>query len=457
MKTPVVLGISGSIRSQDKHFKELYQLILRADSSGTLLASMQDSGIVFANSDIALACSLLGARQAGADIKLISIKKIAKTVSQSYSSKYSKSANPSLFPVGDATIESMLDKVRNATGVVLASPVYFGDRSSVANKFLQLANHHGVLAGKVFGAVAVGAKRNGGQETTLIYCLVDALAQGAFAVGNGPATCQYGGTLVAGEANTVYGDTWGITRALELGNRVGQVSSLIAWGQARSQKRRLNIQVLMAMDRPDKKFRQVAEKYFAPVSKKHEVEFHDLIDHPIARCHACDVCPYAGKTKPGEEYAYNCKVRSKTDCAFLLNKAMMNADALVIVGINTADDVIYRYQAFTERTRYLRRDNFQLTNIPVIGMLIEELGGTNNPLHQLKVVTSYIRHNTILISPIKITMKDDRIVHQTEQGRILEQLEIVRSGRDLSQGQAVSYKAEGYAIKKQETIASVRK
>jgi len=51
------------------------------------------------------------------------------------------------------------------------------------------------------------------------------------------------------------------------------------------------------------------------------------------------------------------------------------------------------YQRFIERTRYIRRDNFLLTNKPVIALSLNELSA--NSLFNLRVLTSFIRHNTI--------------------------------------------------------------
>lgn len=416
-----------------------------------MLAAMRGSGIRFANSDIGLAVGLRAAREAGMRVDLLSIKGVAQQVSPAFGAGLDAS-----HPGKPA--EEMFAKLAGAKGVILSTPVYFGDRSSVANKFLQLTSHHKLLRDKAFGVIAVGAKRNGGQETTLMYCLMDALSQRALAVGNGPSTCQYGGTLVAGDANTAYADDWGLTRAQELGRRVAEVCALLERGQADTAPRpRLNIQVLMTMDSPDRRFGALVRRYLAPFAVEHDFHFHDLIQHPIARCHACDVCPHGGKSGREASRGYRCRVRSKDDCVARLHDDLVRADAILIMGVSTPGEVVYRYQAFTERTRYLRRDNFQLTNIPIVGLLVEELGGADLPLHNIKVLTSYIRHNTILVSPLKITVMGSQVVHGPDFGPVLDQLIAIRAGRAASKGSAVAYQAEGYAHRGQDRLATVRK
>ena len=68
----------------------------------------------------------------------------------------------------------LLDGVASADGLLFLSPVYFGDRSSLLFDFFKLLRKRQVsLEGKVCGMISVGAKRNGGQETTNIFTLFD--------------------------------------------------------------------------------------------------------------------------------------------------------------------------------------------------------------------------------------------------------------------------------------------
>ncbi len=88
--------------------------------------------------------------------------------------------------------------------IIVSSPVYFGDRGSLVQSLFEFIESDPLLrqdmAGKIYGGLAVGAKRNGGQETTLIYQMLDMLDMGLLAVGNGhETTAQYGGTAKAGD------------------------------------------------------------------------------------------------------------------------------------------------------------------------------------------------------------------------------------------------------------------
>ena len=67
--------------------------------------------------------------------------------------------------------------LRRADGILLSTPVYFGDRSSLSQRFIETIRSDAALcrdlAGRIYAGLAVGAKRNGGQETTLIYQMMD--------------------------------------------------------------------------------------------------------------------------------------------------------------------------------------------------------------------------------------------------------------------------------------------
>ena len=82
--------------------------------------------------------------------------------------------------------------LREADGIIVSSPVYFGDRGSLVQSLFEfIASDPDLkrdMAGKIYGGLAVGAKRNGGQETTLIYQMLDMLNMGLLAVGNGHET-----------------------------------------------------------------------------------------------------------------------------------------------------------------------------------------------------------------------------------------------------------------------------
>ena len=444
-----VVGVAGSIRSSQGSLDALLNCARAASSHADLAERIKSLSVRFANTDVSLAYALFAAHRAGADVDIVSLKALFKGAE----------ANSEEFDhlkLDEARVGTLLDKVGMADGVILSSPTYFGDRSSVANKFFQLVDARSLLKDKVFGAISVGAKRNGGQETTCIYCIVDALAQSAVAVGNGPITSQYGGTVVAGDRMTALDDSWGLQRCKELGFKVAYTSRLLSFGaQDELGDQSLNICVLMTMDTKDKQYGRLVRDYFAPLEGRHQVEVVDLIDYPIKRCLACDTCPKLGKSEGLP--AYRCVIQDSDDCVVVNHAKLIKADMIVLAGVNSEQETIYRYQAFVERTRCIRRDNYQLSNTPMAALLVSDLKAHKNTLHNSKVITSYIRHNTIILAPMQITMLGNELVHATDFSPMLSQAQRIKAGRDRIEPYAVSYEADGYADKSQDKIKSERK
>ena len=116
----------------------------------------------------------------------------------------------------------------NVRGIIVGTPVYMGNMTSLCKAFFD----HGIvfrrdkfaLGGKVGGAVAVGAARNGGLEVAL--CSVEAwmLCQSMIVVGDGDPTSHYGAALVNDGKDSIAGDTAGIATAKNLGRHVAQVA-----------------------------------------------------------------------------------------------------------------------------------------------------------------------------------------------------------------------------------------
>ncbi len=98
-----------------------------------------------------------------------------------------------------------------------------------------------------------------------------------------------------------------------------------------------------------------------------------------------------------------------------------------------------------ERTRYIRREDFELTNRIVLGMLINKIGAINNPIHNLKVMTSFIRHNTFVMKPLEITYCDDEVVYQDPFDVHIDIIKKIVAGRKKAGQTLVSYHATGYA------------
>lgn len=122
----------------------------------------------------------------------------------------------------------------SAQGIIAASPVYFGTMSSNLKVFIDrtrvLRHNSFALANKVFGAISVAGRRNGGQETTLIEMITAFLRHGVLVVNNGPGTSQYGGTGWAGPVGEAGEDEWGIVTCRGVGRRVAEMAAVVQAG-----------------------------------------------------------------------------------------------------------------------------------------------------------------------------------------------------------------------------------
>ncbi len=127
-------------------------------------------------------------------------------------------------------VEEILIKMKEADGIIMGSPVYFGgvtaqlkmimDRSRPLRVGFQLKN-------KVGGAIAVGGSRNGGQETTIQQIHNFYLIHSMIVVGDSEPTAHYGGTGVGRKAEDCKNDSIGIETARNLGKKVAEVIKLI--------------------------------------------------------------------------------------------------------------------------------------------------------------------------------------------------------------------------------------
>lgn len=83
-------------------------------------------------------------------------------------------------------LKEALDLLRNCKGVIVISPVYFGTVTGEIKAFWDLTRHlrnEKALYNKAAGAVAIGASRFGGQETTIRTIHDMMLIQGMTIVG----------------------------------------------------------------------------------------------------------------------------------------------------------------------------------------------------------------------------------------------------------------------------------
>lgn len=377
-------------------------------------------------------------------------------------------------------LEPLMNLVDRADGLILGTPVYFGDRSSLMHSFLNLAAEHDLLRDTVVGAVSVGSKRNGGQETANIYALFENLNHGAIVVGNGPKTCQYGGTGWGGDIGDVAEDDFGLETSLGTGLRVADAAKLRSLTREFSPREiddmleePLSVGVLVTRDKEGRLRSTVEERIEAVDVPNFEFNIIDFSQTFIQACIGCDVCPTPGKVGDvsGNEQDYKCIIdrdlddeRWDRDELQDLHDSLMENEALIIGALDTgASGVRDVYQALLERTRYLRRDDWRLHNRPLAAYVLT--AADRSSTYPLKIMTSWMRHNTLVHPPIvETTFSDEGDV--PVDGAALDALQehyntksedalasFVRSAKAfrvasrLTGSDQLSYKATGYANK----------
>jgi len=117
-------------------------------------------------------------------------------------------------------------------GIIIGTPVYFANMTFLCKAFLDrciaFRKNKFALADKVAGVLAVGACRNGGQETTIQSVQVALLCQQMVVVGDGAPTAHIGATVWSGGKKDVTEDTFGMATAKNLGERVAEVALRLA-------------------------------------------------------------------------------------------------------------------------------------------------------------------------------------------------------------------------------------
>lgn len=413
-------------RQDNKPFDEIYRNLQKAKG---------DRGL--SNSEAALSAALWGANQNGAEISHLGLSR-----------HFPKSGQPQ-------HLDELRERVLACDGLLLGGPVYFGDRSSIAQAFVEFlltddacAEH---IRGRIYAGVSVGAKRNGGQETTLIYQMVDMTNMHMLAVGNDDkTTSQYGGTAKAGDVGTLYKDDYGITTSIGTGKRIAATAQMAEAGSNQILNDKVRLSVWLLQDNAEHHGRQAFEKLAADVEARvPEVKFHiqDFTEETIQRCIACDLCPI--ETGPMDEY--RCIIKSREDVFCRHHKELIDTDAVLLGAYSPKDrhHIHSVYQQFIERTRYLRRDDYAFGERLAAPLVLSEIGSNQN-LH-IRMMTSLIRHQTIIHHPL-IAMEHEGAVIEWEQlvqnGVRFAKAAIQLTAGRLALGQAhdKSYNPIGYEI-----------
>jgi|YNPBryunderm2012_1023409.scaffolds.fasta_scaffold03721_1 multimeric flavodoxin WrbA len=113
-------------------------------------------------------------------------------------------------------------------GIIVGSPVYFGNMTALCKAFLDrcaiFRAKAFALSGKVGGALAVGGVRNGGQELVVQSILHALMCHEMLIVGDGRPTGHWGATLWNNGTDDISQDEFGVATAKNLGRRVAEVA-----------------------------------------------------------------------------------------------------------------------------------------------------------------------------------------------------------------------------------------
>lgn len=386
------------------------------------------------NSEIGMAAALWGAYQEGCEIKSIALS--------SYFTPDGLGKN----------LDKLKEKCMSADGFLFCTPVYFGDRSSLGSDFIEFVRSDSELRsffkGKPMAGVTVGAKRNGGQETALIYQLLDMTNLGMLGVGNdSETTSQYGGTLVGGDVGTAADDEYGLNTAIGAGRRVGRIARQIFWADSSRFNGPLRI-IFWILQDYENKAQQLIKKMLSEYGENVESTILNFADSIIGRCLACDICP----THVGLDSEYRCITKKKNDALKIFHKYFLGQDLIVPVIYSPRDrsKLSTVYQRFIERTRYLRRGDYLFSDIPIMPFVAEEIGAREN-MH-IRLLTSLIRHHTVMLKANIAYIHNSCILNQSEVLEVwhnaVHQAIILTVGRltCIQQSNQILYKPVGYVL-----------
>lgn len=127
---------------------------------------------------------------------------------------------------------------KRVAGMIIGSPVYFGNMTSLCKAFLErwmvFRKDNFALSNKVAGVLAVGAARNGGQEQTIRSIQTALFCQEMIVVGESRPSSHFGpGVWNKKEYNDdVSKDADGMATVKNLGRRVAEVALRLAAARA---------------------------------------------------------------------------------------------------------------------------------------------------------------------------------------------------------------------------------
>ncbi len=347
-------------------------------------------------------------------------------------------------------------KFLSCKALLLSGPVYFGDRGSLTQRMIEFLNSDEECmrhAKKVlYAGLAVGAKRNGGQETTLIFQALDFLNMGCKVIGNGhDTTAQYGGTLVAGDIGKVIGDDYGVKTALSTGKNIGEVLNNINLqdkNQKLNSKKPHKCSIFILQDNKDEECTRIIESLVKNYKDKNiKFSVFKVFKEEVHKCIACDVCPISYD----DSDKYRCIINNKEDFFKKNHNQIIDCDSFIFAAYSGTNfiNIKTNYQQFIERTRYLRRDNYLFGRKLVSSFILSEVNSNRN-LH-IRILTSLMRHHNILFKPILVFKNANAYINFENIKR--QFIEFCNTAKKVKNDNSkVEYKPVGYEISLEEHL-----
>ena len=121
--------------------------------------------------------------------------------------------------------------------------------------------------------------------------------------------------------------------------------------------------------------------------------------------------------------------------------------------MNSSTSLFASFALVTVRvlSRHLKLWVFNTSN------LFDEVGSINNPLHNVKVLTSFIRHNTFILKPLQVVTREGEVIYRDDLSKHMGQIRTIKKGREAADPINVSYKATGYADTQLDATSRLRK
>ncbi len=348
MKDTKVIGLMGSLRGCKVPLDTLYSVLDTNNIADEIYRIGSEKRL--SNSEALLLAALWGAKQENIEVEFVRSGAITPDFS----------------------------------GIVISSPVYFGDRSSLVDDFIR---EQDTFRNKAVGVVSSGAKRNGGQETTNVYALYDCLGKGAIITGNGPPTGQYGGTGWAGNKGAIIDDDFGIKTSIGTGRRVARLAKIITRPDYTNQVKVLFIVTNVVDSKLERRFVNSIREL--PFSTNVELDILDISKRNIRRCRACPICPNGDIDE-----VYTCIVRD--DDMKDIHSHIIDSDCIVLASCISSSETSSKFQIFMERSRFVRRHHYELAD-----RVYSSYSWSDSlvDVFPLRTMTSFLRQNMFALGP----------------------------------------------------------